>query len=183
MSSETPITPAWRVNKQRVAGGGRTYIRGLAANRVIADKEIITEFHQSGLFNTAAEAGGEGGKYYIVQFAETKYARLTIMDGRCSLEKEYDNKVGNLCNHRARTYANAKMIIHRSEQKVLLRAEKLIKKGENIFYDYCNPEWTDKFRGDKRSNRRKHPNLKQGNLAPLKKRKTKTAATTTAATS
>jgi SET domain-containing protein len=175
MSCEKTCALAWRMNKQRVPGGGRKYIRGLAANREIADKEVITEFHQSGIFATNAKAK-EGDKYYAVQISKKKFARLTKIDGRVNLETGYDNKVGNLCNHQARSYANAKMIIHSTEEKISLRAEKLIKTGESIFYDYGNPEWTGGFRGEKRSNRRMHPNLKQGKKPPLKKRKAKTTA-------
>jgi hypothetical protein len=168
--AEQSILP-WRVvMDQRVPGAGRAGMRGLVAARNINENETITQFHVEQIF-ADKEAAQDADKYYVVQIAENKYARLSNIDGRVNLAAHYDNKVGNLSNHQARTKANAKMVAHAPTCSISLKSKKVIKQGEPIFYDYGNHEWTKAFRTTKRTNRRKHPNLRQGTLPPRKRKK------------
>ena len=155
---------------QRVPGAGRAVMRGLVAARNITAKETITEFHIEAIFADEETAQDED-KYFAVQMAEDKYARLSNIDGRVDLASQYDNKVGNLCNHQSRYKANAKMCVHAASGSIKLKPRRVIKQGEPIFYDYGNIKWTTKFRSTKRTNRRKYPNLMQGTLPPRKRKK------------
>jgi hypothetical protein len=174
MSADGDCVLPWRVvMNQRVPGGGRNTTRGLVAQRDISPLEIITEFHVEAFYKTDMLARGEKQKYFVVMISLEKYARLSVIDVRGDFVARYNGKVGNLSNHICRSKANAKMIVHAASSSIKLRAEKLIRQGEDIFYNYGNQDWTSTFRSTKRANRRKFPNLKQGTAPPLKRRKKK----------
>ena len=164
--------PLWRmVTDQRVPGAGRNTMRGLVARRDISKDEVITDFHVENVYSEDKVARGDKDQFFVVQISTDKYARLSKIDGRSDLKSAYDNKVGNLCNHRAKSAANAKMSVHAASGTISLRAKKFIQRGQPIFYDYGNEEWTTQFRDTKRAHRSKFPNLKQGVLPPRKRRK------------
>jgi hypothetical protein len=137
-------------------------LRGLVADRDIKPKELITYFHTSGVFPTEQEANA--GDFYVVKASQSKYIRLTPIDGRRNVKQAYDNKVGNLANHAYGKGANAAISIYirGSDIKLSLKAKKTIKRGESIFWNYGNREWTDVFMGRIRKHKRKYPNLKCG---------------------
>lgn len=170
--------PLWRiVMKQRCRGTGRATTRGLTARVDIPKATRVVDFNVEGIFKEHAEAiyDSDGRTHYVFKI-RGRWLRLKKLSMKYDPAKEYSNKVANLVNHAAAKFANLevkytwKNFDTPSELELFLVAKKRITRGQNLFFNYEDPQWTSTFWAKKKANKRKHPNLRQGTQEPKAKK-------------